>query len=74
MREGGDFVADRAAQNVIDVLAFFGGIVAGLGALFERPVEAGGEARGADQARRIFEERIVVQNANESWLRCRRRR
>ena len=45
--QGGDLMTDGAAENMIDVLAFFCGVVAGLRALFERPVKTGGEARGA---------------------------
>ena len=52
----GDLVPDGRLQDVIDVLAFFGGVVTRLRALFERPVKTGGKARRANQARRIFQE------------------
>ena len=53
---------------MVDVLAFFGRVVARLRALFERPVEARGKARGANQPRGIFEKRIIVQNADDLGL------
>jgi hypothetical protein len=40
VRQRGDLMPDRAAQNVVDVLAFFGGVVARLRALFDLPMEA----------------------------------
>ncbi len=65
MGQRGDFVPDGRLQNVVDVVAFFGRVVAGLGAFFDRPMKARGKARGADQPRRIFQKRIVVQNADQ---------
>src|ERR1700731_2544162 len=64
MRESSDLVPNRRAQDVVDVLAFTGRVVASLGAFLKRPVEAG----GANHARGIFEERIVMQNADNLGL------
>ena len=58
-----DFVSDGAFRDVFDVIIFLGGVEALLGVLFQRPVEAGGEAGGANHARRIFDEGVIVQNA-----------
>src|SRR5215472_13647530 len=58
-------MTDRRTQYVIDVLPLLGRVVAGLRAFLERPMKAGGEAGSPNEPRRILEERVVVQNANE---------
>jgi len=69
-----DLVAQGALANVLDVVAFLGSVEALLRALFERPSETGSEAGGADEARRIFKEGVILKNSNELGLRGRRRR
>ena len=65
VRQRGNLMPDSAAQNVVDVLTFLGGIIAGLRALLDLPMEPGRKTRGADQPRGIFQKRIVVQDANQ---------
>src|SRR5580704_2901702 len=60
-----DFMADGAACDVIDVFTLFRSVISLLSAFFERPVKAGSEAGGTNQARRIFDERIVMQNSQQ---------
>jgi len=60
-----DLVAQGVVADVLDVIAFLGGVVALLGALFERPGKAGGEAGGADQARGVLEERVILEDADK---------
>lgn len=54
VRQRGDLVAHRTAQDVFDVFALFGCVVASLRSFLKRPVEAGCKARGANQPRRIL--------------------
>ena len=63
-----DFAPDCFIGDVLDVVILPGRIKTRLGALFERPVEAGCKAGGADQAGGIFNECVVVQNANQLGL------
>ena len=58
-------MTDRALAHVLDVVVFLRGVVARLGTFFQRVMETGRKPGSADQANRIFEERIVVQNAQD---------
>ena len=49
---------------VLDVIILFGRVVASLSPLLQLPVEARGKARGANQPRRVFQEGVVVQDAD----------
>ena len=61
----GNFIAHRFVGDVLDVIVFFGGIKAGLGAFLQRPVKARGEAGGPDQPGGIFDKSVVMQNAEK---------
>src|SRR5271166_509127 len=68
MRELLQLVTDGALVYILDVVVLFGGVVAGLGALFEVPMEARGETRGANQPDRLLKKRVVVENAKDLQL------
>src|ERR1700722_20594284 len=55
VRERGNLMTDRAAQDVVDVFALLGGIVAGLRALFDLPMETRCKTGGPNQARRVYQ-------------------
>ena len=56
-------MTQRAIRDVLDVIVFFGRVIARLGALFQRPVKTRGQTRGPDQAGRIFIESVIMQHA-----------
>src|SRR5512146_2114600 len=62
------FIAELVLVDVLDVIAFPCGVVAGLCSFLELPMEARGKAGGPDQARGLFEEGVVVENADELKL------
>ena len=68
MRELLNLMAERTVGDVLDVIVFFGRVIAGLGTLFQRPVKTRGEAGGADEARRLLIKRIVMQDAKHLGL------
>src|ERR1700719_4665326 len=63
-----NFVPDRALGDVLDIVVFFGRVKALLGAFFKGPVKACSKAGGANEARWIFDEGVVVQYTKKFGL------
>ena len=60
-----ELVTDGLVSDVLDVVVLFRGIVPGLSAFLERPMKPSGKSRSANQPGWIFDESIIVQNAQQ---------
>ena len=60
-----DLVSNRAISDVFDVIIFFRRVVTGLRSLLQRPGESRRKTQRTNQPRRIFNKRIIVQNADQ---------
>src|SRR5581483_3743168 len=63
-----ELVSDSPIGDVFDVVIFFGRVIAGLGSLFHWPVESRRKATCSNQARGVFEEGVIMQDADELGL------